>query len=312
VRRIQRRYHLYGVSLRCDWALPFGAGDQAASRLAEVEIRKVAGDLGRDGTCGPQNRELYWLHRERLANGSFYICWQDLFEFRVAPDGRRILAHALNETPWEVFHTYLLGGVISYALILQGLEPLHATVVVREGRAVALMGDCGHGKSSLAAACLRDGYQLLTDDLLIVRQEANGFLAYPGPPRIKLFPEVARALLGEGVQGVAMNQWTPKLIIPLNGKQYCRSEVPLKAVYVLRPPTNRYRVKTARQRAMSQRHAILALVANTFNRFIIDPARLGRQFDLVSSLATSIPIRSLTYPQDLDRVAEVVKVISKI
>jgi hypothetical protein len=310
VRRIQQRY-LYGISLRSGLALPFGTGDKAAPPLAELEIQKSAVALRPEGACGPEKRDSPRLHVERLADRSLYLCWQDLFEFRVSPDGRIIAAHPLNETPWEMFYTSLLGSVLSYALTLQGLEPLHATVVVRAGGAVALLGDCGYGKSSLAAACLRDGYQLLTDDMLIVRQEGDGFLAFPGPRRIKLYPEVARAFLGAEVQGTPMNQWTPKLIIPLNGQQYCRSAVPLRAVYVLRPPTVRSRVKKASRRVMSQRRAVLALVTNTYNAVIKDSERLRRQFDLVSSLAASLPIRSLTYPQDLDRMAEVVKVISR-
>ena len=108
-----------------------------------------------------------------------------------------------------------------------------------------------------------------------------------------------------------MNKWTPKLIIPLNRQQYCRNAVPLRAVYVLSPPTARSGVKKATRRAMSRRRAIIAILANTFNATIKDPERLRRQFDLVSSLAASLPIRSLTYPQDLDRLAEVVNLISR-
>jgi hypothetical protein len=311
VRRIQHRYFIYGISLRSDWALPYCEVDETPPCLATVEIQKAVGSLGVNKDSVLSKGDLPWVHRERLRDGSFYLCWQDLFEFRVSADGRSIIAHPLNETPWEVFHTYLLGVVLSFALILNGLEPLHATVVVREGLAVALLGDCGHGKSTLAAACLREGYQLLTDDLLIVRPAGDKFLAYPGAPRIKLFPEAARTLLGEAVRGVAMNQWTTKLIIPLNRQQYCRSAVALRALYVLRPPIARFRVKKARWRTMSPRSAVLALVVNTFNAHIKDPLRLSRQFDLVSNLATRIPVRSLTYPQDLDRVTDVVKMITR-
>ena len=52
--------------------------------------------------------------------------------------------------------------------------------------AVAFLGDSGFGKSSLAAYLLSAGDRLVTDDLLLL-QESEGFLAYPGPPRIKLF-----------------------------------------------------------------------------------------------------------------------------
>src|SRR5204863_102769 len=97
----------------------------------------------------------------------------------------------------ESFQVYLLGQALSFALVKQGLEPLHATVVVVDGQGVAFLGDNGYGKSSLAACFLEGGYRLLTDDLLLLKASGGDVLAYPGPPRIKLFPEVARRFLGD-------------------------------------------------------------------------------------------------------------------
>jgi len=84
-------------------------------------------------------------------------------------------------------------------LLKQGIEPLHCTAVVVNGGAVGFLGDCGYGKSSLAAAFLQAGYPLLTDDLLVLKEEGRHFLAYPSFPRIKLFPEMAEAFLGDRV-----------------------------------------------------------------------------------------------------------------
>ena len=85
----------------------------------------------------------------------------------------------------------MLGQALSFALVRQGFEPLHATVVVVDDHAVAFLGGNAFGKSSLAACFLEAGYRLLTDDLLILRESSDRILAYPGPPRIKLFPKIA-------------------------------------------------------------------------------------------------------------------------
>ena len=94
-------------------------------------------------------------------------------------------------TPTESFQVYLLGQALSFALLKLGFEPLHATAVVVDGRAVALLGESGSGKSTLAAAFVDAGFQMLTDDVLMVHECRGEAMAYPGPARLKLFPKVA-------------------------------------------------------------------------------------------------------------------------
>src|SRR5262249_52789551 len=130
---------------------------------------------------------------------------------------------------------YLLGQAISFALVRQRIEPLHATTIVIEGRAVAFLGGSAFGKSTLAASFLVAGHRLLTDDLLVLKTSATEVLAYPGAPRIKLFPAIAKTVLDSGAD-VKMNADTGKLIIALKGDRACAMPVPLAAIYVLAAP----------------------------------------------------------------------------
>src|SRR5439155_8977822 len=132
----------------------------------------------------------------------------------VAADGGRITCRRLEESSLESFQVYMLGQALSFALVRQGFEPLHATVVVIDDQAVAFLGDNAFGKSSLAACFLEAGHRLLTDDLLILQDSPNGgILAYPGPPRLKLFPKMATRFLGQTVNRVHLNADTAKLIL---------------------------------------------------------------------------------------------------
>ena len=47
----------------------------------------------------------------------------------VSADGRAVAARHLCGASHEAFHTYLLGQALSFALINQGFDPLHATTV---------------------------------------------------------------------------------------------------------------------------------------------------------------------------------------
>jgi hypothetical protein len=295
----QYTYRLYGLWLRSQWPLPYPEGTEAG--LTEVELFKgsnlIFSEAARETMIQADAKA--WFYHARLRNGSTYLRWSGLFEFVISAGGRRIACRSLNGGTKEAFHAYLVSQVLSFAMVRQGIEPLHATVVVVDGQAVAFLGDCGYGKSSLGAAFLQVGHPLLTDDVLVVEERDHGFAAYPGPPRIKLFPEVAKTFLGDCVGGTPMHPQTPKLVIPLDPFLSSQAVVPLKSIYVLRRPIPSSRGIKVTIRTLSQRRAFLELLRNTFNPVVMDGDRLKRQFKMATLVASKLPIKSLSYPRIL-------------
>jgi hypothetical protein len=250
-----------------------------------------------------------WYTCARLNDGSSYARWEGVGEFWVSADGRRIVCRQWSDASDESFHVYLLGRSISFALVKLGIEPLHATAVVVDGEAIAFLGDSGYGKSSLAAGFVAAGYSILTDDLLVLRKLSQGFLAYPGPPRVKLFPQMARMVLGSSVDGTPMNTLTRKLILPLNESSTCTDPVPLGAMYSLAPPHSVHsRTKIAFEH-LSPMAAFLELVKNTFNYQVLDESRLQRHFAHLQDVAAGTSIRHLKHPRVLTLLPEVVLAI---
>lgn len=292
-------YFFYGLHLSSDWKLPYSGSVSADPGFGTIRLREAESaafvDARRGALHGDADQP--WRQYTRLPDGADYLRWSGLFEFLVASDGRQILGRALNGTPAESLHTYLLGQVVSHALLKLGIEPLHATAIVLDGRAVAFMGDCGRGKSSLAASFLTQGFSLLTDDLLTVEATARGIVAHPGPPRIKLFPEMAAALFGRDSTGFPMNPLTSKAVIPLKPHQSCSEAMPLGTIYVLAPATAGVRNATIRR--LTPRQAFIELLRNTFNRDVKDPARLEQLFRHAAWLSASVPVKLLRYPRDL-------------
>jgi len=237
-----------------------------------------------------------------LPDGVRYLRWSNVFEFLIGADGRSIACRPLTPHAVDAFHTHL-GPSLSFALINLGIEPLHSTTLVIGGEAVALMGDCGYGKSSLGASFVKAGYPLLTDDLLVVDRQDSRFVAYPGAPRVKLYPAIAKVVFGPRVRGLRLEPLTPKLIIPLDEQRSQRTPVPLKVIYVLTPPGARVPPRVVIKR-LSPKHAFLELVRNTFNMSVSEPRRLERQFALVTQLAMTVPVKSLSYPRELRMLNE--------
>ena len=299
-----RSYSLYGIGFTSHWPLPYA--EARGRRCRDVRLVEDSPQFFADAAleAGWPSASADWFHHGRLGDGSVYLRWNQHFEFVVSPDGRRIAGRSLSVTSAEAFHTYLLGQVLSFAMLKHGTDPLHGTALVVDGAAIALLGDCGYGKSSLAAAFLAAGHRLLTDDLLVVkpvaaRAEDGRFVAYPGPPRIKLSPEIAGALLEMPVTGARMNNLTPKLVLPLSSHQVHETPVPLRAIYLLTPPRPRAPGDRVTIRRVSQRQGFLALLRNTFNAQVTDRDRLERQFRQAARLITAVPIKTLSYRRDM-------------
>jgi hypothetical protein len=294
---IRQTFDVYGLRVRSTLALPAPALADVGDVDAEIITRPASYFSSVHRAHGLATEPAPWFNHARLPDGSEYLRWSGLFEFLVAADGRRIDCRPLARAAREPFQTYLLSQVLSFALLKQGIEPLHATTVVRDGQAIGFVGDCGAGKSTLGAAFLAAGHALLTDDLLVLKADGKRFLAYPGPPRVKLFPETAERLLGKYARGTPMNTLTPKLIIPLDGQAASQPAI-LKALYLLPAPTGR-QPRSITLRPLSPRRAFLELLRNTFNAIVVDAPRLERQLDQTARLVTRVPIKSLSYPRSL-------------
>ncbi len=299
-----RIYSLYGCRIASGWELPGAASGEPNG--VDFELSEGPPDFFADACreAAQQAQPGQWSQYWRLADGADYLRWPGLFEFLISADGRRVVGRPLGDADWESFQTYLLGQVLSFALLKRGIEHLHCTAVVVDGGTVGLIGDCGFGKSSLAAAFIQAGYPLVTDDLLVLKAEGPGFLAYPSFPRIKLLPEAAQAFLGEQANGAPMNPYTQKRIIPLRPDQYCPTALPIRAFFVLRPSSRGNRLTIRRLRP---RQAVMDLIANTFNAKIKDSDRLRGLLAWCAPIAAAIPVKSLSYPRGLTLLPRIVE-----
>jgi hypothetical protein len=300
---------LYGVRLLSAWPLTGARVTAGATR----QIRLVDGST----TCAREFEEAaglervpgdeWWLYCTCLTNGGVFIRWANQFEFIVAPRGDVITARMVSPASTEAFHACLLGVAFSFALIKQGIEPLHATAVVVDGAAVAFVGESGEGKSALAAAFIGAGHRLVTDDLLVATPDGDTLVVHPGPPRIKLFREMIALLPGRHDDAWPLSDGHSKQLIPLSSDFVADAAVPLRAVYVLDGPADGERAVTISR--LSGRESALALLESTFNIRLTDPARLRQNLDHVTRLADEVPVSVLSYARRLDLLPEVVTTV---
>ena len=233
------------------------------------------------------------------ADGSVIVRCYDRFEFIVSADGSSICAYRAAEATDESLYAYLLGHGLSVALLQRGVEGLHAASFAKNGKAVAIVGDCGYGKSTLAAHAIRAGAQLLTDDLLIL----EGTRVLPGPARIKLDPAIAEVVFG-GRSGTPMYDDRGKWVYELTDTEFSEAPAELASIYMLKPHADDVFVER-----LTEAEAFHALLTATYNPLEQSAARLASHMRYHAALAGSIPVYRLHVPRrlpDLEKVLDAI------
>ena len=303
-------FAVYGLTIKSDWELP--CRTYVRTSVPDIQIRRVGPNRfpGLSARASHVENPSDILTRRWFADGSVLLSWRDMFEFHVSSDGRMIEGYELKQSSLPALQTYVLGQALSIALVRRGVEPLHATSLVVNDGAVALLGDCGFGKSTLAAAFLAEGHRLITDDVLVLNRDLRGFMVMPGPQRIKLIPDSAKSVVPDLASSGKMNPYGSKRIYPLNCQLMQQNPTPLHAIYVIRPAWSG-RGSRITIRTITVRRAIIDLVSNTFNVAVREPARLSQQLKFASTLAGEVPIKSLSYPRELSRLPEVIEAVKR-
>jgi len=240
--------------------------------------------------------------RPRPADGTTYLRWEHLYEFRVAADGSCVVYRPLNDCPRAVLQNFLFGQALAVALVQQGIEPLHAAAVRVDDWAVAFLGDCGFGKSTLLAAFLQEGHQVVTDDMLILERRSGNLVAHPGSGRVKLMPDSAGTFWDSPARGTPLTPTATKRSFPLTAAARQPDSLPLRRLFVLPEPDERNRTRSFEIRSISRVAMVRELLKSSFTTTILHRERLARQFAFATQVASEAIGFELRYPGGLQHL----------
>jgi hypothetical protein len=248
--------------------------------------------------------------RWTLATGAYIrILYSDDTEFIIDRSGTQIWARWPDRLTLEDTATYLLGPILGFVLGLRGTHCLHASVVSIEGKAVALLGPAGAGKSTTAAAFAKRGHSVLSDDVAAVLDQDNRFLIQPAYPRIRLWPSSVESLYGspEALPWIAPTWDKRQLDLTANGYRFQTSPLPLAAIYFLAP---RCSVPSSpRVEAVAGQESLVTLISNTYAAHLLGRAFQVREFELFNRLLRRTVLRRVIPHEDPSQVSRLCDVI---
>ncbi len=269
------RYHLFGLGVASELDLPL------PQNFDPPQVEVVLGHVAGDGvllfdTDGPVPFACYQQGK------AIVLAWSGI-RFRIVPgrvvvdtEDHRTAAHLLVPAVWSV------------VLAAHQRESLHGSAVEHGGRAVAILGLSGSGKTTAAQALINRDWRLVSDDVLTFDDDLR---VVPGPPWMRFLPDHGGAWPGIPDLGGKLRVHPPTRSHP----------VPLVAMVIMAP-------EHGRCIRLSGTSAAAAILQQVYNPVLTHVGQVQRRFDLVHHLADCIPIygaapRSLSADQ-LVQIAE--------
>jgi hypothetical protein len=316
------RYSVFGLSLCSNLSLPGLPSSNSSKDVPEVQLHLgIPPDLHLPAVAARgQSKPIYVSSYTDAAGepalrawetpdgATVHLAYSDATEFWLDRKGTAIWAVWPERSTLENALSYLLGPVLGLMLRLRGIVCLHASAVAFDDDCVAFVGKAGAGKSTTAAAFAKLGRGIVSDDIVGIVDRDRVFHVLPAYPHLCLWPESVAMLYGSpDVLPQLVHDWEKRqLALGQNGTRFEERTLPLRAIYILgeRQPDDAPMVS-----AIPDREVLLSLVANTYATNLIDHTMRGAEFDLLSRLVSSVPVRMVHASGELRRVGDLCQAI---
>lgn len=239
-----------------------------------------------------------WFASWKLGDG-YLVRFPGECSFRILPRAMRIeCAPEPDVAESTVAHLILDHAIPRLLSLTPGFVVFHASAVQVGDQVVAVLGQSGQGKSTLAAWFAAQGFPLLTDDCLVVRWDegARQWLAQPGYQSVRLWPDSVDAL---GIADSELREFAGYSLKKRTGREvgfrFASTGAPLTACFVLPDPAEPESTGLPAMRALPVNDAFLALAGAVFRIDPEDPGVNRREFDVLTSLTESVRFWSLHY-----------------
>jgi len=299
------------------------------SNIPLPELPEVADGLPaisfRLSTAEQENEQFDWLHHWRLpngeitiscakVNGDYYLRFPDLADFKIEDGCIGILCYPRSGVSDDMIRHLLLDQVIPRVASHYGETVLHASAIMVDGHAIAFIGDTGWGKSTLAASFHVNGYSLLTDDCLLLRQDHDTILAIPAYASARLWEDSYDAMMNKkNTESVSTPYSSKKQITLDENESVFGGGFLLSAIFVLTSKDQSMMADNIINEKISGAEIIINLTQHSFVLDVTDINKMKEKFFSLGQTAISgVTFHKLTYPHRHDLLDEVRDSVIKV
>jgi hypothetical protein len=198
----------------------------------------------------------------------------------------------------------ILGVGLGTLLMQRDILVLHASSINFEGEAVAFLGYCGEGKSTIATAMSNKGYLFVTDDILTVKFTKNSkVLVFPSYPRTKLGSDVIRHMF-ESNSFPRIHPEFEKYSYSIKNN-FSLKPLPLKMIYILENSD-----KNAIMPLKTQQ-ALMELVKNSYAINLFGNEGRSQNLSQCARLVINVPVRLLKRSESLNELEDLTRIVEE-
>lgn len=285
-------------------------------KLAQKQFKKAEIVLKVGPAKRPRNHFL-WYHyiyanrRSKAASfakspGRYIIRLHGTGDFIISHQGSKITCHPHPSSKLSEVAALFVSQIMPLVLSLgRNCLVFHACGVRIGDSCLMILGPQGFGKSTLAAAFVRRGYSLLSDDVLPIQFKRGIGFAVPGVPEIRL---------GKATAGLIARDSRVDSLLPVFAKTrigvefaFCTTLLPLGRIFVLGPLLPRHR--GVRLRHLPLTESWTSLLENCFRLNFTDPAPIRAEFQLLANLVQKKPLTQIDFGRQKENLPAAVKAI---
>ncbi len=205
---------------------------------------------------------------------------------------------------------FILGSGMGSLLIQNNFLLLHGNALYKDGKAIICLGHSGYGKSSIAYLLMKKGWQLISDDLVVINE--NNFLL-PGIPRIKLCFDMVNFLKLDSrkMTSIPYGDYFKYAFTNCNNTKLV-GDLPLKSIYILSPwrdyiSSNRVNA----QEEISQKIKLLLLKNSIYRPTYVKYLMKEEYYFLhLAEIAKNIPMYLLNIPKGLTNLSNFINEVN--
>ncbi len=287
-------YIAYGLVISSDLYLPelvVGKGKaDACIRLGKLDYPSDSEVSFKSLQVTPQEVKLFWKDACTV----------------LVRDGQEMIVDPVLGVEEEKLRLILLGVALAVLLHQRGLLVLHASAIEINGEVVAFIGDKGWGKSTTSAAFHARGYNLVTDDLLVLN--INDFecpTVFPGFPQLKLLPDAIAALGDDPTKLNRIYSQVEKRARRVSDG-FSQTLMPLKSIYVLDAGS------TLEIEPLQNQEAFIELVRHSFLATLLKATETASlHFHQCMKLTRCVPLHRLKRRNSLSDLPAIVQLVEE-